>query len=177
MAKRKKEIELETDNLDLDDSKPLDEWAAPDEETSGVARPGMLRTAADVKRFVLAGKATLTIRSKVTGTRYTYNVHKPKPDSPYFVKVMYGPNNEEDYVYMGTMFEDGTVYRQTKKSALKEDDARVRAWVWLWERILAGKLPEDKVEVWHEDRCGRCGRKLTVPESIERGIGPECASM
>jgi hypothetical protein len=31
--------------------------------------------------------------------------------------------------------------------------------------------------VWHEGRCGRCGRKLTVPESIESGFGPECASI
>jgi len=28
----------------------------------------------------------------------------------------------------------------------------------------------------HEGKCGRCGRKLTVPLSIETGIGPECAS-
>jgi hypothetical protein len=31
-------------------------------------------------------------------------------------------------------------------------------------------------EVYHEGRCGRCNRKLTVPESIETGLGPECAS-
>ena len=33
------------------------------------------------------------------------------------------------------------------------------------------------VEVWHEGICGRCGRKLTVPESVERGLGPECAGL
>lgn len=26
-------------------------------------------------------------------------------------------------------------------------------------------------------RCGRCGRRLTDPESIRRGIGPECAAL
>ena len=31
------------------------------------------------------------------------------------------------------------------------------------------------LEVWHEGRCGRCNRALTVPESIASGIGPECA--
>lgn len=32
-----------------------------------------------------------------------------------------------------------------------------------------------RLQVWHEGRCGRCGRKLTVPSSIETGLGPECA--
>jgi len=30
------------------------------------------------------------------------------------------------------------------------------------------------LEIWHEGRCGRCNRKLTVPASIALGIGPEC---
>jgi len=25
-----------------------------------------------------------------------------------------------------------------------------------------------------KERCGRCGRVLTVPESVESGFGPEC---
>jgi hypothetical protein len=31
------------------------------------------------------------------------------------------------------------------------------------------------VDVLHSGRCGRCGRTLTTPDSIERGLGPECA--
>ena len=27
----------------------------------------------------------------------------------------------------------------------------------------------------HEGRCMRCGAPLTVPASVERGLGPECA--
>jgi hypothetical protein len=30
-------------------------------------------------------------------------------------------------------------------------------------------------KIHHEGRCGKCGRLLTVPESVETGIGPECA--
>lgn len=47
------------------------------------------------------------------------------------------------------------------------------AFAWLGE---AG-LPTPKngsVEVKEEDTCGRCGRSLTDPTSIDRGIGPEC---
>ena len=37
-----------------------------------------------------------------------------------------------------------------------------------------GNLPP-ALEVWHEGRCGRCGRKLTTPQSVETGFGPVCA--
>jgi hypothetical protein len=33
----------------------------------------------------------------------------------------------------------------------------------------------DRYDVQVESRCGLCGRELTDPESIKRGIGPECA--
>lgn len=45
------------------------------------------------------------------------------------------------------------------------------------EALLAG--PESMIDGLkayglQSGKCGICGRKLTVPESIERGIGPEC---
>jgi len=62
-----------------------------------------------------------------------------------------------------------------KTSKLAADDMKVKVFVWLFNRHLstAKELPE-KVEFWHEGRCGDCGRRLTVPESIARGIGPIC---
>ena len=41
-------------------------------------------------------------------------------------------------------------------------------------RLAAGSMPAN-VEINHEGRCGRCGRALTVPESVASGIGPESA--
>jgi hypothetical protein len=41
-------------------------------------------------------------------------------------------------------------------------------------KLKTNKLPEF-VEVWHEGKCGKCGRALTVPSSILTGIGPECS--
>lgn len=32
-----------------------------------------------------------------------------------------------------------------------------------------------KADIRHEGRCGRCGRALTRPESIDTGLGPDCA--
>lgn len=39
---------------------------------------------------------------------------------------------------------------------------------------VAGKPTAPSLEIKEEDRCGKCGRQLTDPVSIERGIGPEC---
>jgi Family of unknown function (DUF6011) len=145
---------------------------------AAAGEPGQLTTAVDVKRYVLAGKATITLKSLKTGTRYTYRVNQKTKDdgtvTPHFVSVMYGPDNTSDFLYMGAIFE-GAKYRHTKNSKLQENDVRERAFCYVWDRVLDGLLPEN-VEVWHSGACGRCGRKLTVPESIRNGIGPECAT-
>jgi hypothetical protein len=42
---------------------------------------------------------------------------------------------------------------------------------------VLNKLKTNKTtefEVWHEGKCGKCGRALT-PSSILTGIGPECS--
>jgi hypothetical protein len=51
------------------------------------------------------------------------------------------------------------------------------AFPWMWWRIVDKGLvlPAD-IEVWHEGNCRRCRRKLTVPASIELGLGPNCAT-
>jgi len=49
--------------------------------------------------------------------------------------------------------------------------------VWCARQLLAhvaGQPVASGLEVFEEDRCGVCGRALTDPVSIERGIGPEC---
>lgn len=149
------------------------------DETPAAGEPGRLLTAPDVKRYVLGGKATVTLKSRKTGTRYTYRIKQKTNDdgtkTPHFVSVMFGPDNTADYTFLGTLFEDGTKYRHGKKSSLQENDVRERAFCYVWLRVLDGLLPSD-VEVWHSGTCGRCGRKLTVPESIRNGIGPECAT-
>jgi hypothetical protein len=61
-------------------------------------------------------------------------------------------------------------------SDLDATDMRVRGFGWLWRRLTQGQDLPDKVEVWHEGRCGKCSRRLTVPESIATGLGPVCAS-
>jgi hypothetical protein len=52
----------------------------------------------------------------------------------------------------------------------------VKTFKTLLESIAKGALPSGW-EFRHEGRCGRCGRTLTVPESIDSGFGPECINL
>jgi hypothetical protein len=139
-------------------------------------------SAPDALRFALAGNARLTLVSKKTRQRFTYRVRQSVDnDSPtkkgdvHFVQVLTGADNTQDFTFLGTIFKDRS-FRHGRRSRISRDAGSARAWAWFWPQLAKGHLPE-AVELWHEGRCGRCGRALTVPESIERGIGPECASL
>ena len=143
-----------------------------------------LATAADASRFVLAGDAVLTLTSRVTGQRYTYSVVAAKDrgkrtEHPtlYFVSLLSGPDNDADYTYIGSLRITlaGPRFDLTQKSRLPADAKPIAAFRFFVQRVLAAGVMPPLLEVRHEGRCGRCGRRLTVPESIDTGLGTECA--
>jgi hypothetical protein len=127
----------------------------------------------EITKFALAGNATFTVTSRKTGTRFTFKVRQLSETAPHFVSLMNGPDNESSYCFLGSIF-NGDKYFHGKKSRVTPDAPSAKAFAWLWAHRNDPDLTE-KVEIHHEGRCCRCGRKLTVPESIESGIGPECA--
>lgn len=139
---------------------------------SGHATCYITVTMLELKKFALAGNATFTVTSRRTGTRFTFKVRQPSPEKPHFVKVLTGSDNENSYTYLGTIF-NGTDYRHGRRSSVSEQAPSATAFAWLWSHI--GDDLSKAVEIHHAGTCCRCGRKLTVPESIESGIGPECA--
>lgn len=131
----------------------------------------------DIKSFVLAGNAVFTIRSKKSGDHVTFRVRKPKEDTPFFVSVLTGGDNESDFRYLGTVFEnkDGIKYVHGKKSGIGKNAKSNKVISWFINGLKsANSKVNEQCEVYHEGRCGRCGRRLTVPESILDGLGPEC---
>ena len=144
---------------------------------SHAAKTAKFTDAADVLTYALAGHATLTMSSLKTGARYTFKISQAKDretgkpqDNLWFVGLLAGPDNESDYQYVGML--NGT-FRLTAKSKFGPESTPVRAFQFFWKHVSAGQMPP-QMEIRHEGSCGRCGRKLTVPESIDRGIGPEC---
>lgn len=138
-------------------------------------------TSPKAREFMLAGSATFTAVSERTGERFTFKVSKAKnSERPlWFVGVMTGPDNEADYQYLGNIRppQDGTLgscaFDHGRKSRISPTAPSAVAFRWLARRVL-NDLPTPQCNIYHAGRCGRCGRKLTVPESIISGYGPEC---
>lgn len=163
------------------------EWATVNDQPITMApAPNDMRhtllTFEEIERFTLAGNATLTLVSKKTGKRYTFKVNKPndwRAERPiWFVSVLKGADNTSDFGYIGEIRRNSvaagtTVYNQGRK-CWRDWYAASEAFEWFWDRVRNRRQLSDQVEVWHEGKCGRCGRKLTVPESVASGFGPEC---
>lgn len=137
-------------------------------ETATVAK---LEGTETIKNFMLAGKAIFTAVSKKTGTRYTYKVKHNEDRNCWFVSLLTGPENSSDYTYMGWI-KDGN-FKTTKGSKISDSASSVLGFNWIYQHVSKG-LVLDQVEIFHAGRCGRCGRLLTVPNSILTGYGPEC---
>jgi hypothetical protein len=142
--------------------------------------PAKFTSAANALRFMIAGDAVITLHSKKSDKRFTYRISMKKEDQVgprgrvYFVSVLVGPDNTKDFTYLGYFFDTQMVYwHGTKKSKIGKDAPSAVAFDWTWRMLQKGVLPE-KLEIWHEGRCGRCNRPLTVPSSIASGFGPEC---
>lgn len=111
---------------------------------------------------------------------YTYRLTRVDANNGWpeavFCKLLAGPDNTSDYVYMGKL--NGQVCVPTKRSMYKLDSPPVKLLNRLLYRLFRDEL--DVVEkygfkLYHIGRCGACGRALTTPDSVERGIGPVCA--
>lgn len=128
--------------------------------------------------FVTAGDAFFTFKS-ATGEHFTFHVERPeKFRGEYFGQVFKGTDNADrrSYKYVGMVNDSTLTLRATNGSKQYGPDSKeFKVLAWALD-IVAGRKPlRDGYELRHAEKCGRCGRKLTNPESIRTGIGPECA--
>ena len=132
----------------------------------------MLLSPQNALTFILAGNATVTFRSLKTDKHLTFKVKRSKKNKDiHHVTVLTGTNNDEDYSYIGYI--KANRFYTTGKAETSKGIAEF-AYVFNALNISSPKL--NQVEIMHSNKCGRCGRTLTRPESILTGIGPECIS-
>jgi hypothetical protein len=144
------------------------------------------------REFIAAGRAIFTVSvpaSFVAGhpecrDRYTFQVKRTPATngtSLWFINMLAGPDNSRDYSPLGCLNVETGAVRLVRSTQMNDRSWPVklirRVMACLWE--VANAKPEDILragfEIRHEGRCGRCGRRLTVPLSIDTGLGPICA--
>jgi hypothetical protein len=147
------------------------------------------------KRFVLGGRATITITNG-QGDHFTYRIRKWNPKdrltgnlnpniTKWFVGVLTDSDNESAYSDLGELDQQTLQLRQPAYSGrrrpyVSSEAKSFKVAVWMFAHIaheqeFTGKSAGYSVR--HSGRCGRCARKLTTPESIDTGFGPECSSV
>lgn len=122
----------------------------------------------DALKFIFAGNSTATFVNTKTNNRFTFKVKQKKDSNLFFVSVL---TNPDTYTYIGTVINGQ--FKHGKKSKITKDAQSVRVFDYVFNNLVSNSLP-NFIEVWHEGRCGKCGRNLTVPGSIANGLGPEC---
>lgn len=149
---------------------------------------GRLITPGAVRQYILGGSSCFTIQGQTE--RRTYKVRSDVKDkganwstgnqdkSRYFVRLKTGPGDSfSDYQYIGMLTQepDGSYrFRETAKSHARKGSVGFDMLAYLWNSVEQGCRIPTTLTFWHEGQCCICGRKLTVPESVEAGIGPEC---
>jgi hypothetical protein len=144
--------------------------------------------AENLKQFVFGGAAVFTVESNANRSDYyTFKLrHFDKVEtvegkrkktldrnSSIRVWVLSGSNNMSDYQYLGTINTRSLVFKPKNEVSEAKSVQLISALVRL---ISLGGAPRNAT-IYHEGKCGVCGRRLTTPDSITSGIGPTCRSM
>lgn len=134
-------------------------------------------TPKQIREFILAGNALFTLKSLRTGKHFTFKVKRrmqvdpqtctqvPLQPASWVVNVLNGPDNTSNYKYLGHINAEEQFFTSAQMTPAR------KGFAWCWKNL---ERCGERFEFRHAGRCGRCGRLLTHPDSIESGIGPEC---
>ena len=127
--------------------------------------------------YFFAGKgrhgAIFTVSNNVRGQHHTFKITASKDGAVFFVSRLTAP---EHYAFMGTIFnKSNPTVKIGKKSKVPADHVGFKVIDWSLGQVVAGKDLPAGYAIQHNGCCARCGKVLTDPQSIDRGIGPTCA--
>ena len=174
----------------------LDEKEAEAMQTARQVADQMRKDAAEAgevipppaREFYTAGKAIFTVELPAefaeehnAKKQYTYRISKVEKNEKYpesfFVSMLTGSDNQNDYSYLGKLDPNTGRVWTTAKSIIGQDSlpmkllnrVLVNIWTGTPELITAAGF-----FVHHEGKCAKCGRPLTDSESVKIGMGPTC---
>ena len=138
-------------------------------------------TSETLKNFIFAGTAVFTVVNENTGNRFTFRVRKAgwgtsnvKSDI-FYISVLTGSDNNSCYTFLGSYFGGkNQTYRHSPKSKIGSLSTSNKVIEWFFQNYFKNPNVYTTVKVYHSGKCGKCGKKLTTPESIKSGLGPYC---
>jgi hypothetical protein len=132
-------------------------------------------TTEQFRNFIFAGRSIFTLENSETGNYLTFKVkqikknYKPVPGQ-FAVECKSLGDKDYGYRFLGFI---NLLERTFKNRCYDKSWVGYKTFVWLLKNIE--RLEEfPKLVIYHEGRCCKCGMPLTVPESIDSGIGPDC---
>ncbi len=130
-------------------------------------------------RMLEAGRVTVTFTSEATGQHITI-LAKARGKDPATDKWIATPLADALVVYFEVPNQgewNDKVGKATRRAGFTPDPRADEARVFCARQLLrfvAGQPLPAGLTAQESDHCGRCGRELTDPVSIARGIGPHC---
>lgn len=126
--------------------------------------------------FLKSRKPMFTIKSLVTGNHFSYQLKHPKRQGgDHLLTMSYifsHPISGGHRKYLGYVNWEG---EQVSAGMSGDDrDPAFIALAWYLRYLWSLKIAPHSAQLIHSGKCGRCGRELTDPRSIETGLGPEC---
>jgi hypothetical protein len=125
--------------------------------------------------YILAGDSFVTLKSLRTGSEMSYHIQKQTAIRHiHHVRYRVESKKGAQYIYVGTIF-DKKFFRLSGKSRVTLDSVIYVAFNYVIEKLRNGVI-DMGVEIYHEGKCGRCGRRLNSEESMKTGYGSDCVS-
>jgi hypothetical protein len=126
--------------------------------------------------FILGGKALFTAVSGKTDNHITFSVRRYRKNPSLFLVFSRAdlPDKRGGFKYLGTIHTGAhdKYFSATRKS--ESIPLHFKTFKWMWSTMMThGRIPTN-VKLLHHGTCGRCGKKLTDPKSIQSGFGPCC---
>jgi len=146
----------------------------------------------DTLKYILGGEAIFTVFPIKQDKKYvfkcnqliTYDKGVKVKHNRYFLNVLTGSNNTNDYTYVGTIDYVNSInpniltLRITDKSGMTSEAPSYKLFDYLLYNLQC--QPEyiatlmDRIKVYHDGTCSNCGRQLTDIVSTALGMGPVC---
>lgn len=131
-------------------------------------------TPAQFRNFIFAGRSIFTLENQTTGNYITFKVKQMKKEGKpiahmYVIECKALGDRSYGFELLGFLNMQAKEFRRRKNP----DFVGTKTWIWLLQNLESLERFET-LSIYHEGKCCKCGMPLTVPESIESGIGPEC---